>query len=128
MVQVTRQGGLFSTENNKHKSSVVRSLQFRQELVRVDLRCRKGGSFTIFYTSQDYVSRVEELVNQRTQRQGVESIKGQVYFCQNSGKTLEHRAPHNVKILLRAFLSQERIRGLENNGTSGSYLTGIGGQ
>ena len=75
MVQVTRQGGLFSTENNKHNSSVVRSLQFRQELVRVDLRCRKGGSFTIFYTSQDYVSRVEELVNRRTQRQGVESIK-----------------------------------------------------
>ena len=65
-------------------------------------------------SSQDYVSRVEELVNQRTQRQGVESIKGQVYFCQNSGKPLEQRTPHNVKILLRGFLSQERTRDPEN--------------
>ena len=62
-------------------------------------------------SSDDYVSRVEGLVNQRTHRQGIMSIKRQVHFCQDFKKPLEQRAPRNVRILPRGFLPQERTLG-----------------
>ena len=98
------------------RTSYLRQFVNNEKILRQEIKIfkidKKGSVELLVWlmSSQDCVSRVEELVNQRTQRQGVESIKGQVYFCQNSGKPLEQRTPHNVKILLRGFLSQERTR------------------
>ena len=60
-------------------------------------------------SSNDYVSRVERLVNQRTDRQGIMSIKRQVNFGQDLEKLLEQRAPCVIRILprKRGFLSQD---------------------
>ena len=62
-------------------------------------------------SSNDYVSRVERLVNQRTHRQGIMSIKRQVHFGQDFKIPLVQRAPRNVRILPRGFLPQERKLG-----------------
>ena len=77
--------------------------------------CEKKGSVKLsvwLKSSEDYVTR--ELVNQKAYRQGVVSIKKQVYFCQNFGKPLEQRTPRNAKILSRGLLSQERTQGSES--------------
>ena len=79
--------------------------------------CEKKGSVKLLVwlkSSEDYVTRDGELVNQKAYRQGVVSIKRQVYFCQDFGKPLEQRTPRNAKILPRGLLSQERTQGSEN--------------
>ena len=49
-------------------------------------------------SSNDYVSRVERLVNQRTHRQGIMSTKRRRHFGQDFKIPLVQRAPRNVRM------------------------------